>query len=428
MFRPKHIKEGKMLLKGVKKFIHYKRDLLSEERLDEIRQKRAVLRQLLKSGEKEHISKQSRDLQKTCEGALPMPSCPGIRENVEVFFVAIVIALGIRSYFLQPFKIPTGSMQPTLNGIIAHGFDDSDDAASPYGEAAWAKVKPNIVVKGWDLLWQGRNYVDLRAREDFRVTDVYQKNLFKFFSVTYIAREKPDGSRLKRLIIWAPLDKTIPYPGQGGLGLARALGLSPVHFTEVVERAKRGNPMEPRLARRDLRRLRGRKVKKGTLLARGYVDTGDQVLVNKVSYHFRKPRRGEVFVFTTKDIRGLMNRSPNRMSQHYIKRLCALPGDAYEIKSPDLFVDGQRAREPGILRVSNGQNGYPGYRRFTRNHDDSRPMYNKGRLRDKEYLALGDNSPNSSDSRDWGPVNEKNLVGPGFFVYWPFGRHWGLID
>ena len=44
----------------------------------------------------------------------------GIRENVELFVVAIVLALGIRAFYLQPFKIPTGSMQPTLNGVIGH--------------------------------------------------------------------------------------------------------------------------------------------------------------------------------------------------------------------------------------------------------------------------------------------------------------------
>jgi signal peptidase I len=45
----------------------------------------------------------------------------------------------------------------------------------------------------------------------------------------------------------------------------------------------------------------------------------------------------------------------------------------------------------------------------------------------KTYMAMGDNSANSFDSRNWGPVPERNLVGPALFVYWPFANHWGLI-
>jgi signal peptidase I len=45
----------------------------------------------------------------------------------------------------------------------------------------------------------------------------------------------------------------------------------------------------------------------------------------------------------------------------------------------------------------------------------------------KHYWAMGDNSPNSFDSRGWGPVSPRNLVGKGAFVYWPFSKRWGLI-
>ena len=45
----------------------------------------------------------------------------------------------------------------------------------------------------------------------------------------------------------------------------------------------------------------------------------------------------------------------------------------------------------------------------------------------KDYMAMGDNSSNSFDSRNWGPVPQKDIVGPAFLVYWPFANHWGLI-
>ena len=46
---------------------------------------------------------------------------------------------------------------------------------------------------------------------------------------------------------------------------------------------------------------------------------------------------------------------------------------------------------------------------------------------DREYWAMGDNSYNSSDSRYWGTVPERNLVGPALFCYFPLGRNWGVI-
>ena len=164
-------------------------------------------------------------------------------------------------------------------------------------------------------------------------------------------------------------------------------------------------------------------IRKGQLLARGILESGDHVLVNKFLYNFRAPKRGEVFVFTTKNIRSDYMQVPEEQgAQHYIKRLVGVPGDELEVKSPELWINGKAADEFGIKRVASAQSPYRGY--------ENRGRLSAGekvKLAGDEYWAMGDNSYNSSDSRYWGVVPQRNLVGPGMFCYLPLGRHWGPI-
>ena len=121
MLSPRWKKEARLLSKGARKFLSYKRDLLGEEQASHIEDARFSLNLAIKAGDKERTAETSQLLTEACENALSGYRRPGIiAENLEVLFVAIVIALGIRGYFLQPFRIPTGSMQPTLNGIVGH--------------------------------------------------------------------------------------------------------------------------------------------------------------------------------------------------------------------------------------------------------------------------------------------------------------------
>ncbi|HRH98246.1 MAG TPA: S26 family signal peptidase, partial [Prosthecobacter sp.] len=145
---PRYLKHAKLLHKGVTRFINYKRDVLPQAKLDEITTLRTSLEDAMRAKDKARLSALNDEINKACEKALPHVEHSDIGENVEVFFVAIVIALGIRSYIAQPFKIPTGSMQPTLYGLVAN-----NTAEDP---------TPNILARCKDWV-TGRSYFNVVA-------------------------------------------------------------------------------------------------------------------------------------------------------------------------------------------------------------------------------------------------------------------------
>jgi signal peptidase I len=139
---------------------------------------------------------------------------------------------------------------------------------------------------------------------------------------------------------------------------------------------------------------------------------------------------GETIVFSTQDLEGLPD------NQHYIKRLCGRPGDQVELKpdSPWLWINGQRATKPERLaEIAEKLVAYPsapaylGYQAALSGGFYS-TTYSQFDLGPGEYLALGDNTANSLDSRYWGKVPARNLLGPATFVHWPLlSPRWGKI-
>src|SRR3954447_6421951 len=136
--------------------------MLSESAIAEMKAQIERLRQALKKKDELAVRQESERLHALYTQYLPTPKDAAWRENVEVILVAIVVAIGIRSYFLQPFKIPTGSMQPTLNGIIGH---PSNDPA------------PNILRQIGDFIALGRNYINVVSREDDQVSEIVPKKI-----------------------------------------------------------------------------------------------------------------------------------------------------------------------------------------------------------------------------------------------------------
>lgn len=394
---PRYLKQAKLLHKGVTRFIDYKRDLLPAAKLEEILGLRTSLESAMKARDKNRLEELNTEINKVCERALPNEGSNALADNVEVFFVAIVIALGIRGYIAQPFQIPTGSMQPTLNGITA--------------VATAEDPTPGLIGRLGSFLTSTRyiHVVSDRSGTLSRENPVTEHKFLIF--MPYCKLNFEDGTSIK---INAPYSQLT-----NELQLARHLRSEPIRTGNDTPDLKYKMVIPG-----------GIRVEKGQLLASGIVHNGDHVLVDKFSYHFRTPTRGEVFVFTTKHIRGIENTSEFDMrwgSQHYIKRLTGVPGDKLEVQSPNLLINDQLGQEPGIKKVMQGdyENPVDGYRGYA-NAEMLRPGA-KIELRNEQYYAMGDNSYNSSDSRYWGPVPERNIVGTALFCYWPLTKHWGRI-
>ncbi|MBT8043964.1 MAG: signal peptidase I [Verrucomicrobiae bacterium] len=425
MFAPKWKKEAKLLDKAAKKFLNYKRDLLDEQQIAEIESRRDDLRKARKAGDKEKSDETSKQLQATCENALPRQQNQGwVEENLEVIFVAIVIALGLRAYVVQPFRIPTGSMQPTLNGIVATSLESTDEF-------------PNIATRTIQRATHGRKYVDLVLEEDKQLrknNPIIEQPFMHFFVRTNIYFN--DGSKIT---FPGPSAALLGYDeySKKGFGFAKKCQYLAVNRNippAKIDQLRNANVPYVGQPGREQVFILNPVLPKGTVIARGYIDSGDLILVDKISYHFRRPDRGEVFVFDTRNIRGIQSRE--NPGSHYIKRLAAVPGDSLELKNIDaagageLYINGKPASEPGFVKVMSKKNGYRGYKAMGKLDGNSLPF--KARVSDvpgmNEYIALGDNSYNSSDSRDWGLVKEFNVIGPASFSLWPFmSGHWGVI-
>ncbi len=119
----------------------------------------------------------------------------------------------------------------------------------------------------------------------------------------------------------------------------------------------------------------------------------DRIIVNKFIYRFKEPARGDIVVFL-----------PPNDSRDYIKRVIGLPGETVEIKNGRVFINSRPISEP--------------YKNKSADFSNFGPF----KLPKNSYFVMGDNRPNSSDSRVFGPLEKSRIIGKAVFIYWPISR------
>jgi signal peptidase I len=150
------------------------------------------------------------------------------------------------------------------------------------------------------------------------------------------------------------------------------------------------------------------------------LEVGQRVLVDRVSYRFSDPDRGDIVVFKPPagaDSEGCAIEQPpdqpcprqttERSDTNFIKRVVALPGDRLKVIEGSVYINGKRQDEP-FARLDSGCQTCNLPREIT---------IPKG-----SYYMMGDNRGQSEDSRAWGPVPKKWIIGKAFMTYWPPGR------
>ena len=395
---------------------HYRRDVLGAAELAELEARTASLRAEVNAragAEKlqlgiEHLEE---NLRRTGGTIYPKTT---IGDNVEFFLVAALVILGLRTYVVQPFKIPTNSMWPTYNGMTPEAFTRKENEPGLLAQAARFVIFGAQPVRV-DAPASGEVLIPVAGVAGGRLTLPYREVAGRTWLVlpatlkeyTLVVGERSVTVRVPQDFDfeWAVRDCFFPNerPSHepGGVDLAR-----------VLAGQAGSEPGRVRFLRT------GRNVKAGERVMAFDILTGDQLFVDRMSYHFIPPAVGSGFVFRTGNIEGLAR---SYGDQYYIKRLVGIPGDTLELKGFELHRNGQPITGADVFVGNARQEGnHVGYRYEGLLRAGTRVKVGPG-----EYFALGDNSANSLDGRYWGTVPARDVVGRPILVYFPFTRHWG---
>ena len=450
-------KGAREILRLGEKALAYRRDILTEDQEKKLQVSVSELTGVLKSkpvliSELEQKAEELDNQLKESGGLYYHKK--GWVENVEMLMVAAIVVIGIRSFFLQPFIIPTNSMYPSFFGMQPNLYSDATEV-------------PNIMERGLDKILLGASHYKLELENSGNLYLLLQNGgSFRFANATF-----PNG----RFFLFPKTVKEYVFE----IGGKEQILQVPAEFDFDTLIAQKFAGIEslrdlPLIVAQDQGftgnrlKLSEKNFKKGDLAIAFDILLGDALFVDRMTYNFVKPKAGDPAVFRTGTIDDF-NRQINTPvksligeDKYYIKRLVGEPGDQLQMIVPDnIFTNGTDVRKgtPGIM-YHNGQvlSGniafeennkrvqelaknpnadnplkYPGYRAeglltnkqvitVPQKSDSNNPTGLNG------YFAMGDNSTDSLDGRAWGYVPENEIIGRAFVVYYPFTKRWGFSD
>lgn len=370
-------KELQEVLHYAKHIRHMHEDIADAKLFKQLVDAEAVAHKALKEPSAEAMRSAGEAILVACKKVAPPRAHPKVRENIEVIFVALAAAMAIRAYFFQPFKIPTGSMQPTLYGITILNQETVETAALP------ARVV-RFFTKG---------EVFLHCDTPF---DRFAKKMT--IGMPYTLRADASGVIQSRHTAngEVPMIYRDNFNNQNGV---ITIGNTPQSIPGgMIPYCRFGEQLEA-----------------GEPLLRGVAKAGDYILVNRMKYNFVHPKRGDITVFDTRNL----NHSQVRTDAYYIKRMVGEPNETLSLAPPYLLVNGEKPTDPRFDKLFNSDK-YNGYS-FAPMSQLATPN-DSIRTAADEYLFFGDNTSNSLDGRYFGPVNRRQILGSAFLVCLPFDR------
>lgn len=407
IFKSKKQKRAKDLLSTAYKVYNYRCDVIDQADAKNLSAAIETVETLADDGKldtKEYAQRadELEKLMRKCGGTIyPLSTWA---DYTDMIVVAGILAIGIRSFFLQPFKIPTNSMYPSFYGMTSQ----------VYGGVGGVPA-PSLPQKIWRFATLAADNYSLTAPED--------GELYIEVNAPAIARSRgffaADVRPVKKFLVWPTYEKFYKFQvGDRQMELAVPADFS---IEDVVSKSFDigENPVVERNGRW-LMKLGN--VQRGEKFLNFDILGGDMLFVDRFTYNFKKPKVGDAIVFRTKYCDGMTQMNGGVPDdKYYIKRLVGEGGDTLSIAGETLMRNGKPATGSVAFDLNAKKSGlYCGYKKegVFRNADSVK-------ISPKHYFAMGDNSANSLDSRYWGEVPERALVGKSLIIFYPFTSRWG---